>query len=93
MVILRDCHARGSQGHSGKLIFRDCHASLAMTKGLRLGCQNEARRKIDKEGVTSCPLRKASMMLFRGEMSKRISFAFAVTEDNVYLTLSEKSST
>ena len=31
------------------------------------------------------------MMLFRGEISKRISFAFAVTEDNVYLTLSEKA--
>ena len=43
------------------------------------------------QGVTSCPFKKVSMMLFRGEISKRISFAFAVTEDNVYLTLSEKA--
>ena len=43
------------------------------------------------QGVTNCPFKKVSMMLFRGEISKRISFAFAVTEDNVYLTLSEKA--
>ena len=41
-------------------------------------------------GVTSCPFKKVSMMLFRGEISKRISFAFAMTEDNAHLTLSER---
>ena len=38
----------------------------------------------------SCPLRKALIMLFRGEMSKRISRAFAVTERKANRTLREK---
>ena len=38
----------------------------------------------------SCPLRKALMMLFRDEVSKRICIAFAVPENNVHLTLLEK---
>ena len=42
------------------------------------------------DSATSCPLNKALIMLCRDEMSKRISFAFAVTENNVYLTLFEK---
>ena len=38
----------------------------------------------------SCPLRKALIMLFRDEVSKRIGIAFAVPENNVHLTLFEK---
>ena len=38
----------------------------------------------------SCPLRKALIMLFRDEVSKRIGIAFAVPENNIYLTLFEK---
>ena len=42
---------------------------------------------------TSCPpllgKEKALTMLFRGEMSKRISPAFAVTEGKVHLALPE----
>ena len=40
--------------------------------------------------ATSCPLRKALIMLFRGEMSKRINHAFAVTERKENRTLREK---
>ena len=43
-----------------------------------------------RNGRTSCPLRKALVMLFRGEMSKRISHAFAVPEGKENRTLHEK---
>ena len=39
--------------------------------------------------VPSCPLRKALIMLFRGELSERIGLARTVTENNDYLTLFE----
>ena len=48
------------------------------------------QREIRRNGRTSCPLRKALIMLFRGEMSKRISHAFAVTERKETRTLREK---
>ena len=37
------------------------------------------------------PVKKASMMLFRGEISKRIRRAFAMTERKEYRALREKS--
>ena len=40
---------------------------------------------------TSYPLRKALIMLFRGERSERISLARTMTEDKAHLTLSELS--
>ena len=40
--------------------------------------------------TTSCPLRKAMITLFRGEMSERISFARTVTERKENRTLREK---
>ncbi len=39
--------------------------------------------------ATSCPLKKALIMLFRGEMSERICSARTMTENNVHLTLFE----
>ena len=55
--------------------------------GFELLC-NEAF--VPRNGRTSYPLRKALIMLFRGEMSKRISHAFAVTERKENCTLREK---
>ena len=48
------------------------------------------QRGTRRNGRTSCPLRKALAMLFRGERSKRISYAFAVTERKENRTLREK---
>ena len=45
---------------------------------------------LDRNWGTSCPLRKTSTMFFRDETSKRISFAFAVTECKENHTLHEK---
>ena len=52
--------------------------------------ERQARSFVLRNGRTSCPLRKALIMPFRGEMSKRISRAFAVTERKENHTLREK---
>ena len=66
-----------------------CHRvfALLVRRGFELLC-NEAF--VPRNGRTSCPLRKALIMLFRGEMRERICNARTVTERKANRTLREK---
>ena len=66
---------------TSRFTFLTCPLSLAFLLGMP---------PLPSPWGTSCPLRKALIMLFRDEVSKCISLAFAVPENNVHLTLFEK---
>ena len=50
----------------------------------------DVENRFDFQAVKpSCPLRKALIMLFRGELSEMRQVALSVTEDKVHLALFE----